>query len=294
MGIDLHNLNFLAHAADLGVSFRDTLAVGRQALFVDAPDLQRFRRRRGLPELPPQALASGAYFEPMLQAWFGCERPDAVDASDYEQARWVHDLNLPWPPQAAPSYDAVLDFGCLEHVFNFPTAWRSLVDRCKVGGHLLHALPANNLSGHGFYQFSPELFFNLYRPERGFELRGLYFALKADPRRWWAVANPITLRRRVNLCNAHEAYLLVLARKLREPGELPAPQQSDYAESEWLSPGPPPGTARPSPWQGRLDRLGLLPAARALRAWAQALSRSGLSLPAPDYQAVDVEALTRR
>lgn len=294
MGIDLHNLNFLAHAADLGVNFRETLAVGRQAIFVDAPDLRRFRQRRRLPDLPSEVLAPGAYFEPMLRAWFGCERPDSVDASDYEQASWVHDLNLPWLPEAAPSYDAVLDFGCLEHVFNFPVAWRSLVNRCAVGGHLLHALPANNLSGHGFYQFSPELFFNLYRPERGFELRGLYFALKADPSRWWAVGNPIALRRRVNLCNAHEVYLLVLARKLRELDEQSAPQQSDYAESEWLAPGAPTAPVRPSPWQQRFDRLGLLQAARVLRARWQALRRSGLSLPGPDYRAVDVEALTRR
>ena len=34
MGIDLHNLNFLAFAQDLGVSLDQTLAVGRQALFI--------------------------------------------------------------------------------------------------------------------------------------------------------------------------------------------------------------------------------------------------------------------
>ena len=30
---------------------------------------------------------------------------------------------------------------------------------------------------------------------------------------------------------------MVLARKLREPGALPPPQQSDYAQDEWLQAG---------------------------------------------------------
>ncbi len=265
MGIDIHNLNFMAHAADLGARFDATIGIGRQAVFIDDWMLARHRTARGLPplrEAPPQqqaplkqqatpaALVSAApiYFEPMLQQWFGAREVDSVDASPYEQARLLHDMNLPWPadgPLAAARgrFDAVLDFGCLEHVFDFPVAWRNCVDLCRVGGHLLHALPANNLAGHGFYQFSPELFFNLYRPERGFELKALYAALKADPSRWWQVASPLELGRRVNLRNSHEVYLLVLAKKVRETGPLPAPQQSDYAEQAWRSPVVAPWTA---------------------------------------------------
>ncbi len=242
MGIDLHNLNFLAHAEDLGVSFRRTLAIGRQALFVDPPDLERHRRHRGLPvlnDLPP-GTAPGAirYFEPLMRDWFGATVTDSVDASPYERATHVHDMNRPWPADSPlrGSYDAVLDFGCLEHVFDFATAWRNGVDLCRVGGHLLHALPANNLSGHGFYQFSPELFCSLYQPARGFELRGLFMAMKAEPRCWWRVASPLDVHRRVTLCNGHEVYLMVLARKLAEPHALPPPQQSDYALNEWHRP----------------------------------------------------------
>lgn len=242
MGIDLHNLNFLAHAEDLGVSFQRTLAIGRQALFVDPPDLERHRRHRGLPVLDdgPTGAAPGAplYFEPLMRHWFGALVTDSVDASPYEHATHVHDMNRPWPTDSPlrGRYDAVLDFGCLEHVFDFATAWRNAVDSCRVGGHLLHALPANNLSGHGFYQFSPELFCSLYQPARGFELRGLFMAMKAEPRCWWRVASPLDVHRRVTLCNGHEVYLMVLARKLAEPGALPPPQQSDYALNEWHRP----------------------------------------------------------
>lgn len=303
MGIDIHNLNLLAHAQDLGVAFTRTLAIGRQALFIEAYELEDHRRLRGLPPLVEPARPAGAprYFEPLLTQWLGAQSAESVDASAYEQATHLHDMNQPWPADSPlpGQFDAVLDFGCLEHVFDFPVAWRNVTAACRVGGHVLHALPANNLSGHGFYQFSPELFFNLYRPERGFELRGLWFAVKGDRRHWWQVANPRDLRRRVNLCNAHEVYMMVLARKLHEPGALPPPQQSDYADDEWLKtpaaaavPAAAPGLRQRL--HGALGRQGLIDPLRAWRDRLRAIGASGWSLPALDYTRVDVHALIRR
>jgi len=141
VGIDIHNLNLLAHARDLGVSFERTLAIGRQAVFIEDWELEEHRRLRGLPPLaePPVPPGEPRYFEPLMQQWLGSAVADAVDASPYENARLIHDMNLPWPaegPLAAErgQYDAVLDFGCLEHVFNFPVAWRNCIDLCRVGG----------------------------------------------------------------------------------------------------------------------------------------------------------------
>jgi hypothetical protein len=298
MGIDAHNLNFMAYAQDLGVSYERTLAIGRQALFVEARALQAHSAwRRQLPlQLPAAAPGRPTYFEPLMQQWFGAQQADSVDASDYESATFVHDMNLPWPvlsPQRG-LYDAVLDFGCLEHVFDFPTAWRNTVDLCRVGGHILHALPANNLSGHGFYQFSPELFFSLYTPERGFQIKAVLFVQKADPAHWWRVASPLDVKRRVNLRNSHEVYVLVLAQKLREPGVLAAPQQSDYAQDEWLQAGGNALATGVSGWQAPLAAVGLLDAARRWRATLRALRSAGLAMPSPDYQRLDVAALLQR
>jgi len=301
VGIDIHNLNLLAHAQDIGVSFERTLAIGRQALFIEDFELEQHRQIRGLPLLKEPVIAPGQprYFEPLVQQWLGARVADSVDASPYENARLIHDMNLPWPADSVErsSYDAVLDFGCLEHVFNFPVAWRNCVDLCRVGGHVLHSLPANNLSGHGFYQFSPELFFNLYQEKNGFEMRGLYFAMKADRLHWWRVANPMDVKRRVNLCNSHEVYMLVIARKLRDTGELPAPQQSDYAQAEWVKV---PDSAAHAPEKSaggrqavvrQLVKWGLIDAMRAGRERLRVVRRSGLDLPEPDYRRVDVHSL---
>jgi len=299
MGIDLHNLGLLAHAQDRGVSFARTVGIGRQALFVDPPELDRHRALRGLAPLADAAAPADGprWFEPLMQQWFGAATVDSVDASAYEQATILHDMNLPWPEGRAGlgSYDAVLDFGCLEHVFDFPVAWRNCVALCRTGGHLFHSLPANNLSGHGFYQFSPELFFNLYQEKNGFALLGVWFALKAEPRYWWKVADPAAVQHRVTLRNAHEVYMLVVAKKLREVGEPAPPQQSDYAQGEWQRSGAGSSTpARRSGAASALASLGLLDAARRGRERLRALRQSGLTLPAPDYERVEVDALLRR
>ena len=76
MGIDLHNLGLMAHAQDLGVSFARTVGIGRQALFVDPPELEAHRALRRLPTLMrtlPWAPASPRYFEPLMRQWFGAE-----------------------------------------------------------------------------------------------------------------------------------------------------------------------------------------------------------------------------
>jgi SAM-dependent methyltransferase len=305
VGIDIHNLQLLTHAQDLGAAFGHTLAVGRQAVFIEDWELEEHRRLRGLAPIVEPLAEPGRprYFEPLVQQWFGAHVADAVDASPYEDARLIHDMNLPWPDTGEHAavkgrYDAVLDFGCLEHVFNFPVAWRNCVDLCRVGGHVFHALPANNLTGHGFYQFSPELFFNLYRRDNGFELRGLWFALKADRRHWWRVADPIAVKRRVKLCNAHEVYMLVLARKLGDVGPLAAPQQSDYAQDEWVH-GPAAALANHGNERRRavvrtLARIVLVDTLRAARERLRAWRASGLALPSPDYERVDVSELIGR
>jgi SAM-dependent methyltransferase len=298
VGIDIHNLNLLAHAQDIGVSFERTLAVGRQALFIEDYELARHRRSRKLPELVEPASTGLRYFEPLMHQWLGAAVADSVDASPYENARLIHDMNLIWPAGSAEreSYDAVLDFGCLEHVFNLPVAWRNCVDLCRVGGHVFHSLPANNLAGHGFYQFSPELFFNLYQPAKCLELKGVCIAVKGDSRSWWKVANPTEVKRRVKLRNSHEVYVLVIAKKLREIGSLAAPQQSDYAQDEWLRSPQAAGGAADAPSArraivARLGAWGLIDGLRSVRERMRAIGTSSLALPAPDYTRVDVQAL---
>ena len=56
-------------------------------------------------------------------------------------------------------FDLVFDGGTLEHVFNFSTALKNCMHMVKPHGRFVSVTLPNNWCGHGFYQFSPELFF---------------------------------------------------------------------------------------------------------------------------------------
>jgi hypothetical protein len=42
-----------------------------------------------------------------------------------------------------------------------------------LGGHFISVTFANNFLGHGFHQFSPELYFRVFCPANGFEVESL-------------------------------------------------------------------------------------------------------------------------
>ena len=141
MGIDRVTLVYLSQVPKMG----ETLTIGRQGIYISG---------------------MGGFCEGLFAERFGSTKVDSVDNSDYEQATFVHNMNEPWnPPQ---QYDTVFDGGCLEHIYNVPQALVNISNACKIGGQIIHILPANNYCGHGFYQFSPELFFSLYSERNGY------------------------------------------------------------------------------------------------------------------------------
>lgn len=80
------------------------------------------------------------------------------------------------PASLHAKYDAVIDSGTPEHVFNFPVALASAMSMVRKGGYLFVVTMANNHCGHGFYQFSSELFFRALARENGFRIRCLLLA----------------------------------------------------------------------------------------------------------------------
>jgi SAM-dependent methyltransferase len=162
----------------------------------------------------------------------GASRIDSMDNSSFEGANVIHDLNKPLPDSLVEQYDLVYDGGTLEHVFHFPTALESCLRMVKPGGHVILEKPANGLCGHGFYQFSPELFFRAFSPQYGFELVRLYLSVEGAV---YHVVDPVTVHGRVELRKG-SANLLVHARKTGQFTGFSSspPQQSDYLTS-WES-----------------------------------------------------------
>lgn len=232
MGITNHGLRFLRsrHAVD----FERTVTIGRQRLFLDDRDL----RAAGITGVDPTG-----YADDLLRA-LGATHVDSIDASDYEGASIVHDMNHPVDRELHRRYSVVLDGGSLEHIFNVPVALANCMNLVRPGGHLLLVTPANNQVGHGFYQFSPELWFRALAPAYGYDPPRV---LVRDSRRhtgpWLEAQDPARFGGRGELVSARAIYLYVEARRTDDRTvDLCAspPQQSDYAAA-WAG-GPAPGT----------------------------------------------------
>lgn len=225
MGVDAHGLHLLRYAHRKHGPLDRTITLGRQAihlgphaarLWIDPDDRQ-------------------GYCEKLLTSHFGATSVDSIDNSPYENATVVSDMNLAIPERLIGAYDSVIDFGCLEHIFDVAQALRNVAAMCRIGGRILHLLPSNGFCGHGFYQFSPELFFSCYSAQNGFDDTELYFADLLDTAHWYRIAPPVA-GQRINVRSNHEIYVIVVTKRVALA--QPVVQQSDYVEV-WRSPNPP-------------------------------------------------------
>ena len=223
MGIDKDVAKFLLSARERKVNFKKSLMLGNQQFQFFNHDYTHLAEVFNLEDFTRIKTSTD-----FLQ-FLGAEEIRAMDFSDYEGASILHDLNKPVGDELKNKFTFVLDGGTTEHVFNFPTALANAMEMVAVGGHLVIITGGNNFLGHGFYQFSPELFYRALSAENGFEVKRLVAAEVGG--RWFEVADPQTVKSRVELINDQPTYLMVLAQKLASvPLFVNAPQQSDYVE----------------------------------------------------------------
>lgn len=167
-------------------------------------------------------------------SFLGAAQLESLDASDYEGATIVHDLNRPIHEMLHEKFSAVVDLGTLEHIFDFPAAITNCMVAVRNGGYFLGAMPTNNAAGHGFYQFSPELLFRVLSKNNGFNIESMFLAEQSDEppygfARWEPVSDPMMLGHRVEFRTNRPTCLLVTARKLATVPLFSEPvQQSDY------------------------------------------------------------------
>lgn len=236
MGLDREATTALLLARASGADFTRTLMLGRQRMHIQPRDLAAAFGTAGLELDRGRARrlhdARDGFVEPLLEL-LGASEPDSMDNSDFEGSTLVHDLNEPVGDDLKGRFSLVWDGGTLEHVFNFPVAIANAMAMTEVGGHYLGMAPANNWMGHGFFQFSPELWFRVLGPENGFRVRWMLIKASRHPAsRWYRVRDPQEVGERVTLTARSRGTIYVLAERTEERPLLAAtPQQSDYAEA---------------------------------------------------------------
>jgi hypothetical protein len=240
MGLDRDGILFLLSARAANVRFDRTIMLGRQSMHVNPQTLKALVELFGYPPLSVSELeqicpAAVGYAESFL-AFLGATDTASLDATAFEHATFIHDLNTPVPDAWKQKFTTVLDGGTLEHVFNFPQAVTNAMEMVALDGHFLSIAPANNLFGHGFYQFSPEIFFRVLSPKNGFRVERIFLVEHSGKHDWYQLRDPAALKARVTLTNMRMTYLLVQARREEVvPLFQSVPQQSDYAAA-WIAP----------------------------------------------------------
>lgn len=217
MGLDLSSIHFLRFASKFG-PFGRVATLGRQGLHLSRKELKKVANGK----------AYGAFCEQFLIDHFGATTVESFDNSDYEQATHILDLNS--PTDIANRYDTVIDAGTMEHVYNAPQGLKTTSQLCAEGGQILHMLPANNFCGHGFWQFSPELFFSLYSPANGYQDTRVFLVDVGESKFWYQVTEP-TNGRWDDMISARALYVYVRTRKIG-PVSHEQVQQSQYIY-EW-------------------------------------------------------------
>ncbi len=253
MGLIYSNARLLLAARREGLPFQNVATLGRQQFFVTRGELDSLANEfeAQSQELQRLAIGWGECAEPFFQQCLGSAQVDSIDLSNYQSATLIHDLNQPIDDSLQHRFDAVIDGGTLEHIFNVPVALANCMKMVRVGGSVVLSTMANNHCGHGFYQFSPELFFRVFQPDNGYQIERAILVEHPFPgaeissrQRCYEVTDPDTVGCRVGLVSSNPILIQVVARRISDTPILETPpQQSDYQQlwnTDQQPPVPPP------------------------------------------------------
>lgn len=278
MGLDLQIFRFVLDGWKAGADFSSVATLGRQHLSVDRKTYRREAKRYGLSSdeaAVEKAYADYPFCDGFLRQLGGGE-PFSIDAASFEGATHIADMNKPIPDNLAGKFSTLIDGGTLEHIFDFRQSALNVAKLLKVGGHFISINGANNFTGHGFYQFSPELFFRVFAPENGFQIEQMILTEVNDDGVWHDVTDPAVAGERVQIVNNARTYLMMRARKVSDVEMFKeTPQQSDYHQIAWEKPEADKVLAfLERPWHQRMvESYAPRPARIALRRATQALRR---------------------
>ena len=219
MALTFHTFKYLEKLKKENFFLGETLSLGRLNNLINKDDFKTLKI----------SLSEEDYADKILFENFNLKSLNSLDFSKFENADIIYDLNEPIE-KLDKQFDTILDFGTSEHVFNISQCLKNISDLCKINGHIIHCLPANNNCGHGFWQFSPELFFNIYSKKNGFEDTEIFLINLFDKRNWYKI-NKQELGERLELNSSEPLYIIVKTKKIG-PNHFKNINQSDY-EYQW-------------------------------------------------------------
>lgn len=186
-----------------------------------------------------------------------------MDKFDSDNPAVLHDLNDPIPADLKSRFGMVFDGGTIEHIFDVRQVMGNIVDMLRPGGCVVHL--CSFAIDHGFYGFSPVLFYDFYGANGfgDFECYLMELELSDVTRSYANRHRCVTYEYGMTLDGvldtSKEILIFFAARKQASLTTLTVPTQGSYARRGNL------GEAPAEIAQSAFDRL--------LPAWVQPLAR---------------------
>jgi len=236
MGVDYTSLDALLYGIQYTKNFDFLLTLGRQEIHRPPNILSGIFQKYGV---NVKSSSMTGYIENMLHD-IGFKHIDSLDASNYENASIIHDMNHPIPPTLRSKYDFIYDGGTIEHIFNMPQVCENIIDMLNIDGIFCSVTCNNNFSGHGIYQFSPEFFFSAFAPKYGMEVIEIFLAENETGKDEWLYIQPCHQvhggRNTSKFNSLKEVYIITIAKKIsndRVSILMDPPQQYSYQTFDW-------------------------------------------------------------
>ncbi len=251
MGLSKSFLKFIAYEHKKKLLTGPALTLGRQSVQSTLGETRRLLLSAGI---TPASLPTDEGLRTNIPSWFntvyennisdvaffkllGITDIMALDYSDYEGAEIQHDLNYVVPNELQNRFSLIIDAGTLEHIFDIKQSLMNIASMLKTGGRIIHFSPASNHVNHGFYQFSPTLFFDYYGANgfgnlKGFLVEHNLSVSYPHPVEWFEVG--------VEGWFASNRVLEVVfvAEKLTTSTVDVVPMQASYCQKDWIQDEP--------------------------------------------------------
>ena len=172
MGISKAGVKMLLKEASQRPLTGSVLTLGKQGIWITFKTLQKISNDFGVAikdpgeitlSYNPEGRAKNCISDECLFKSLGFSECKSLDISDCEGADYIFDLNQPkLPPDLRERFDVIIDGGTFEHLFHIPNAFKCIWGMLRPGGRIVHIAPSSNHMDHGFYMFSPILFWEFY------------------------------------------------------------------------------------------------------------------------------------
>lgn len=115
----------------------------------------------------------------------GFSEVESIDYFPNEKPTHVLNLNEPIPLQLHGQYDMVFDGGTSEHCFDIKEVLFNAAKLVKPGGLVMHINPIAGGLCHGYYNFSPNLFFEFYGQNSFTDMEARILVVEPQLRSYW-------------------------------------------------------------------------------------------------------------